>query len=149
MKRSLDGGWAGYGVMIIWLILFGYLMISGCAPLQKLGITIETPTTQALTKGLLYEAGLIIGEEDTALAEELLEYTQIDRDDLDTFYLSWKRYLASKLTKKPRYQRLIRLALSAVDVRLEFKTSEEQNKIIKELFREFRAGLQAGIESHN
>ena len=143
MKRSLDGGWAGYGVMIIWLILFGYLM-SGCGT-----ISLKAPTTQTFTKGLLYEAGLIIGEDDPALAAEFIEYTQIDRKDLDTFYLSWKRYLTSKITDKSQYQRLIRLALSAVDIRLELKTSEEQNKIIKELFREFRAGLQAGIESHN
>lgn len=141
MKRSSDVGWAGYGVIIIWLILLGYAM-NGCA-----GISLKTPTTQAFTKGLLYEAGLIIGEDDPALAAEFIEYTQIDRKDLDTFYLSWKRYLASKLTDKLQYQRLIRLALSSVDVRLEFKASEEQNTIIKELFQEFRAGLQAGIDS--
>ena len=136
------------GIVII--VVTGLLAIGlfGCATMEKVGISLKAPTTQALTKGLAYEAGLIIGEEEPALAKEFLEYTQVDRKDLDTFYLSWKRYLSLKLTDKPRYQRLIRLALSAVDVRLEFKTSDEQNEIIRELFREFRVGLKAGIDAN-
>ncbi len=139
MKRSLDAGWAGVGLWIILAILMGYLM-SGCA-----GISLKAPTTQAFTKGLVYEAGLIIGEEEPALAQEFLEYTQIDRKDLDTFYFSWKRHFSSKLTDKPRYQRLIRLALIPVDVQLEFKPPDEQKVIIRELFQEFVAGLNEGI----
>lgn len=64
---------------------------------------------------------------------------------MDTFYLSWKRYLSSKLTDKPRYQGLLRLALSPVDIRLEFKPPDEQKVIIRGLFREFVKGLEEGI----
>ena len=134
--------------LLIFIAVIYFSILYGCATMEKVGISLKAPTAQALTKGFAYEAGFIIGEEEPALAKEFLEYTQVDRKDLDTFYPSWKRYLSSKLTDKPRYQRLIRLALSAVDIRLEFKRTDEQNKIIRELFREFIAGLQAGIDAN-
>ena len=102
MKRSLDGGWAGCGVMIIWLMLSGYLM-SGCA---GIGFSLKAPTTQALTKTAAFLAGYEIGKSRPELAEEFIHYTQVDREDVVVLYDSWTRYLAYRLGADPVHRKL-------------------------------------------
>ena len=140
LKPRLGGGWAGYGVMIIWLILFGYLM-TGCA-----GISFKAPTTQALIKTTAFLAGYEIGKANPELAGEFIHYTQADRADILTFYDSWKRYLAYRLGTDAVNRKLIENMLEAMEIEFVFKPPDEKVAIIRGLFMEFVEGLEAGIE---
>ena len=141
MKRSLDGGWAGYGVMIICLILFGYLM-SGCTFGQRMvDLTVET-----VKKSAPFIAGYEIGKANPELAGEFIHYTQADRADILTFYDSWKRYLAYRLGTDAIHRKLVYDMLSLVEIDLKFRPPDEKIAIIRGLFMEFIEGLNAGIK---
>ncbi len=139
-KPKLQAGWAGYGVMIICLILFGYLM-SGC-------ISLKSPTTQILTKTAAFLAGYEIGKDNPELAGEFIHYTQADRADILTFYDSWKRYLAYRLGTDAVNRKLIENMLEAVEIEFVFKAPDEKIAIIRGLFMEFVEGLEAGIQAN-
>jgi hypothetical protein len=137
MKRSLDAGWAGMGLMIIWLIFLGYLM-SGCATLS-----IKPPTIQDTAQ----TAGYIVALKNPDLVEEFIHHTTVGKEDVLVLYPNWKRYLAYRLGEEDFL--VVKSLLTLVDIRLEFKTDEQREAIIRELFREFVAGLEAGINAHN
>ena len=139
IRARLDGRWAGIGLMVIWMILFGYLM-SGCA-----GISLKAPTTQMVIKTATFLAGYEIGKGNLTLATEFIKYTQVDREDILTLFPLWKRYLAYRL-KDPVHRRLVGTMLALVEIDLQLKSPIEQEKVIRELFREFIAGLEAGIK---
>ena len=133
--------WPKYGLMIIWLILFGCLM-SACA-----GISLKAPTTQALTKTAAFLAGYEIGKARPELAEEFIHYTQVDREDILVLYDSWKRYLAYRLGADPVHRKLIENMLELVEVDFGLKTTVEQEVLIQGLFTEFISGLETGLSS--
>ena len=137
-KPKLNGGWAGYGVMIIWLILFGY-MLTGCA------FSFKNPTTQILTKTATFLAGYEIGKANPELAGEFIHYTDPGRANILVFYDSWKRYLAYRLGTDAVNRKLIENMLEAVEIEFVFKAPDTKIAIIRGLFMEFVEGLNAGI----
>lgn len=139
IRARLDGGWAGYGLMIIWLILFGYLM-SGCSH-----ISLKAPTTQMVIKTTTFLAGYEIGKAEPTLAKEFIKHTKVGKEDIFVLYESWKRYLADCL-KDPVHRRLVGTMLALVEIDLQLKSPIEQEKVIREVFREFIAGLKTGID---
>ena len=145
IRARLDGGWAGIGLMVTWMILFGYF-ISGCA-----GISLKAPTTQILIKDATFLAGYEIGKAKPEIAAEILGYTTVEyliEKDIPTFYEDWKGFVASKL-KDPVHRRLVGTMLALVEIEIQLKIPIEQEKVIRELFREFITGLKVGIDAQN
>lgn len=140
IRARLDGGWAGAGILAIILMLLGF--ISGCSH-----ISLKAPTTQILIKDATFLAGYEIGKANLTLAAEFIKHTQIDREDILTLYPSWKRYLAYRL-EDPVHRRLVGTMLALVEIDLQLKIPVEQEKVIRELFREFIVGLEAGIDAN-
>ena len=137
MKRSLDAGWAGIGIIAILLILFG------CAT-----FSLKTPTSQMLIKTATFAAGYEIGKAYPEIAKEMIEKTDVDRKDLLTYFDSWQNYLAYRLVDDPVRRKLVENMLGLVQVDWEIKPSEKRMEAIKALFREFVEGLQAGIDAN-
>ena len=141
LKPRLDGGWAGYGVMILWLILFGY-MLTGCAFGQRMvDLTVET-----VKKSAPFIAGYEIGKANPELAGEFIHYTDPGRANILVFYDSWKRYLAYRLGTDAVNRKLIENMLEAVEIEFVFKSPDKKIAIIRGLFMEFVEGLEAGIK---
>ena len=140
IRARLDGGWAGIGLMVTWMILFGYF-ISGCA-----GISFKAPTTQTLIKDATFLAGYEIGKANPTLAKEFIKHSKVGKEDIVVLYASWKRYLSDRL-KNPVHQRLVGTMLGLVEIDLQLKSPIEQEKVIRELFKDFIAGLEAGINA--
>ena len=116
------------------------VLFSGCA-----GISLKAPTTQTLIKNATFLAGYEIGKGNLTLAKEIIHYTQVDREDILVLYESWKRYLAYRL-KDPVHRSLVIAMLDLVELDLKLKPDKEKVRIIRELFREFISGLEAGIQ---
>lgn len=130
-----DSAWA-WGIFICIIV-----MLTSCATLS-----LKPPTTQMLIKNATYLAGYEIGKANPELAKEFIHYTQVDREDILTLFPSWKRYLDYRL-KDPVHRRLVGTMLALVEIDLQLKIPIEQEKAIRALFKEFIAGLKAGIDS--
>ena len=130
--------WALIGFALFIIILA--IIITGCA-----GISLKAPSTQMLIQNATYLAAYEIGKANPTLAKEFIHYTQVDREDILTLFPSWKRYLAYRL-EDPVHRRLVGTMLALVEIDLQLKSPIEQEKTIRELFREFIAGLKAGID---
>ena len=119
------------------------ISLSACATLS-----LKAPTTQMVIKNATFLAGYEIGKANPTLAKEFIHYTQVDREDILTLFPSWKRYLAYRL-KDPVHRRLVGTMLALVEIDLQLKSPIEQEKVIRELFKEFILGLEAGIDAQN
>ncbi len=133
----------GCYVLIGLTIIFWIVIIVGCAT-----FSLKAPTTQMLIRTATFAAGYEIGKANPALAVEIMGHTEVDRKDILTFYLSWKNYLAYRL-EDPIQRRLVATMLNLVSVDLQVKSDADREEIIRNLFREFIAGLQEGINAHN
>lgn len=141
MKRSLDGGWAGYGTMIVWLILFGYLM-SACA-----GISLKEPITQIVVQDLAQTTGYFIGKDNPGLAKEMIAHdSKADKEDVLAYWPSWKNYLTYRI-KDDFLKMKVNNLLKNVDIELGLKVEpSEQIEIIKSILEGFISGLEVGIK---
>ncbi len=136
MKRSLDAGWAGIGIIAILLILFG------CA------LSLKAPTSQMFIKTATFAAGYEIGKAYPEIGKEIIKKTDVDRKDLLTYFDSWQNYLAYRLVDDPVRRKLVENMLGLVQVDWEIKPNEARVEAIKALFREFVEGLQAGLDAN-
>ena len=131
-----DSAWA-WGILICIIV-----MLSGCA-----GISLKAPTTQILIKSPIFTAGYEIGKNiPPAIAKEIIHHSTVGEENVLVLYPNWKRYLSYRLTN-PDHRRLIEVVLKAVDLSLVIKAPDKQEKVIRELFKEFISGLEAGIDS--
>lgn len=133
--------WA-WVVLLVFIVSFT-VIITGCASLS-----LKAPTTQMLIRAATFTAGYEVGRAvPKHIAEELIHFTQVDREDILTLYPSWRRYLLYRV-KDPAHRRLIAGMLELVDIELKFKPTKEQEEIIRRLFREFIAGVEEGINAN-
>ena len=125
-----------------WLLLSLIILfiIGGCA-----GISLKAPTTQMLIQNPTYLAGYEIGKANPTLAKEFIKHTKVGKEDILTLFPSWKRYLSDRL-KDPVHRRLVGTMLDLVELDLKLKPDKEKVRIIRELFKEFISGLEAGIQ---
>ena len=121
-------------------ILLTLALIFGCA-----GISFESPITQKLTKSPIFNAGYEIAKNiSPSITKEIIHHSTVGEENVFVLYPNWKRYLSYRLTN-PDHRDLIDAVLKVVDLSLVFKPSEEQEKIIRDLFTELISGLEAGI----
>ena len=129
-----------YVICTLWIVAF----LTSCASLS-----LTPPTTQFIIQDITQTTGYLIGKNNPELAREFIKHTDPERTDLVTHWAFWKNYLAYKLTDDDGFQRMkVQKWLSLVDIRLELRTDEEKVEIIRELFGEFIAGLQEGINAN-
>ena len=139
MKISRDGLFFLIGlVIIVWLAI----TLFGCA------LSLKSPTSQMVIKTATFAAGYETGKAYPEIGKEIIEKTDVDRKDLLTYFDSWQNYLAYRLVDDPVRAKLVENMLGLVQVDWEIKPSEERVEAIRELFREFIVGLQAGIDAN-
>ena len=130
----------------VWLLLILCVAIILAVIFNGCALSLKAPTPQMLIQDATYIASYTIGRENPTLAKEFIKYTQVDREDILTLYPSWQNYLSYRL-EDPIHRRLVGTMLGLVDIDLQLKVPTEQEKIIRELFREFISGLKAGIDA--
>lgn len=134
------------GIIIICLIfvIVGFILTS-CATLS-----LKAPTTQMLIQDVTQTTGYLIGKKYPQFGTELLKYTQIflNQEGRELVnYQYWKEYILGSLAKDEFLQLKFECLLNLIEMDLQLKEPTEQQRIIKELFKEFISGLETGIQS--
>ncbi len=132
-------GWLLLGLFICLIIV----IITGCA-----GISLKAPTTQMFVDTGTYFIASKIGKAEPEIAKEIIEKTKSYNTDVLANLENWKEFVVGKL-KDPIHKKLVRDMLALVEVDLQLKSPIEQEKVIRELFKEFISGLKAGIDGIN
>ena len=141
MKRFLYFSGVTYlsSYAIILIVILVIVILNSCA------LSLKSPTTQALIKTTVFLAGHEIGKAKPESAKDLIDYTQTDRADILTFFDSWRKEVASRVSDDPIHRKLIQDMLNLVEIDLKFQAPDVQEGIIRDLFKEFVSGLEAGL----